>query len=63
MSLYEFVPQAVFEEHRRRQEFWTTPLRWEGSITAREWSFVGQEELVPYLTAYFDKFDYGQASS
>lgn len=63
MSLYEFVPQAVFEEHRRRQDLWTTPLHWEGSISAHEWSFVGQEELVPYLTAYFDKFDYDQVPS
>lgn len=58
MSLYEFVPRAIFDEHRADQALWTTPWHWEGAIRAREWSFVGQEELVPFLQRYFANFDY-----
>ena len=50
LSLYEFVPRNFFEAHRSRQELWTTAWHWEGSITAREWTFVGQAELVPFLS-------------
>jgi hypothetical protein len=63
MSLYEFVLQEVFAEHRMGQQLWTPPLCWNGASTARDWSFVGQEELVPYVTAHFDKIEDGQASS
>jgi len=51
MPLYEFVPRAVFEKFRSRQELWTLPWHWEGEVRAREWGFVGQEELVPFLEA------------
>jgi hypothetical protein len=54
MSLYEFVPRDFFELHRFRQELWTTPWHWEGTVRAREWSFVGQEEIVPYITEMID---------
>lgn len=63
LSLYEFVPRDLFETHRGRQELWTTAWHWEGHITAREWSFVGQTELVPfffeYLTDLNDKIGAG----
>ena len=61
MSLYEFVPRELFDRHRHRQGLWTTAWHWDGSIPAREWSFVGQEELVPFLTRYFHSFDYTTA--
>jgi Methyltransferase domain len=50
MSLYEFVPREFLERHRCRQELWTTAWHWTGSVRSREWSFVGQAELVPFLT-------------
>jgi hypothetical protein len=59
MPLYEFVPREVADRHRADQALWTTPWHWEGDIPAREWSFVGQEEIVPFLRRYFDGFDYG----
>jgi hypothetical protein len=59
LGLYEFVHKDVFERHRGRQELWTTPWHWDGSISAREWSFAGQEELVPFLRSYFESFDHG----
>lgn len=61
MPLYEFVPREIFEVHRGRQELWTLPWHWEGEVRAREWSFVGQDELVPFLRRYFDEFDYGRS--
>lgn len=61
LPLYEFVPREIFEVHRRRQELWTLPWHWEGEARAHEWSFVGQEELVPFLRRYFDEFDYGSS--
>jgi Methyltransferase domain len=52
MSLFRFVPN--FDLVRDRQELWTLPVHWTGKLKAREWSFVGQEELVPYLERYFE---------
>ncbi|WP_261569144.1 class I SAM-dependent methyltransferase [Frankia gtarii] len=49
MSLYRFVPSELFQAYRHRQELWTTPWHWEGEVRARELSFVGQAELVPFL--------------
>lgn len=59
LSLYHFVPAETSAQHRHRQELWTMPWTWESEIKAREWSFVGQEEIVPFLNDYFASFDYG----
>lgn len=58
LSLYEFVPRDQFERYRHRQELWTTAWHWQDQVRAREWCFVGQEEIVPFLECYFAAFDY-----
>jgi hypothetical protein len=40
------------------QLIWTTPFHWEGEIRARELAFTGQEQIIPLLRDYFERFDY-----
>lgn len=58
LCLLEFVPWQESERWRHDQRIWTTPLHWESDIDARELTFSGQDQIIPLLRDYFDRFDY-----
>ncbi len=58
LCLVEFVPCEASLSWRTDQRIWTTAVHWENLIRARELSFSGQQEIIPLLRDYFDRFDY-----
>ncbi|MGH3685774.1 MAG: class I SAM-dependent methyltransferase [Pseudonocardiaceae bacterium] len=58
LCLIEFIPRDVSLRWRTDQQLWTTDVHWENTIRARELAFSGQEEIIPMLREYFDRFDY-----
>ncbi|MPZ89231.1 MAG: methyltransferase domain-containing protein [Nitriliruptorales bacterium] len=58
LCLVEFVPTAMSAKWRTDQRIWTTPVHWEKEIRARELAFSGQEQIIPMLQGYFERFDY-----
>lgn len=58
LCLIEFIPRDVSLRWRTDQRIWTTAVHWENTISARELAFSGQEQIIPMLQTYFDRFDY-----
>ncbi|MGH8934496.1 MAG: class I SAM-dependent methyltransferase [Egibacteraceae bacterium] len=58
LCLIEFVPREISLEWRTDQRIWTTPVHWENGIRARELASSGQDQIIPLLRDYFERFDY-----
>ena len=58
LCLLEFVPRQESLRYRTDQLIWTTPFHWESEIRTRELAFSGQEQIIPLLRDYFERFDY-----
>jgi hypothetical protein len=60
LCLLEFVPRDESLRYRTDQRIWTTAIHWEDELRSRELAFSGQEQIIPLLREYFERFDYSR---
>jgi Methyltransferase domain len=60
LCLLEFIPRHESLRYRADQRIWTTAIHWEDGLRGRELAFSGQEQIIPMLSGYFERFDYSQ---